>query len=101
MNIKITKKNYQEKLNKLKIHNKLYFEKNSPKISDAEFDKLKQEILNIEKKFPSLKNKYSPSHQVGFKPSKSFDKYTHKVQMLSLSNAFDENDLLKKKYLIT
>ena len=94
MNIKITKKNYQEKLNKLKIHNKLYFEKNSPKISDAEFDKLKQEILNIEKKFPSLKNKYSPSHQVGFKPSKSFDKYTHKVQMLSLSNAFDENDLL-------
>ncbi len=94
MNIKITKKNYQEKLNKLKIHNKLYFEKNSPKISDAEFDKLKQEVLNIEKKFPSLKNKYSPSHQVGFKPSKSFDKYTHKVQMLSLSNAFDENDLL-------
>ena len=94
MNIKITKKNYQEKVNKLKIHNKLYFEKNSPKISDAEFDKLKQEILNIEKKFPSLKNKYSPSHQVGFKPSKSFDKYTHKVQMLSLSNAFDENDLL-------
>ena len=87
------KKNYIQKLNALKKHNKLYFEKNSPKISDADFDKLKKEIIEIEKNNPNIIGKFSVSNLVGFKPSKSFDKYTHKVQMLSLSNAFSEEDL--------
>ena len=87
------KKNYILKLNTLKKHNKLYFEKNSPKISDADFDKLKKEILEIEKNNPNIIGKFSVSNLVGSKPSKSFDKYTHKVQMLSLSNAFSEEDL--------
>ena len=87
------KKNYILKLNILKKHNKLYFEKNSPKISDADFDKLKKEILEIEKNNPNIIGKFSASNLVGSKPSKSFDKYTHKVQMLSLSNAFSEEDL--------
>ena len=88
------KKNYILKLNTLKKHNKLYFEKNSPKISDADFDKLKKEILEIEKNNPNIIGKFSVSNLVGSKPSKSFDKYTHKVQMLSLSNGFSEEDLL-------
>ena len=87
------KKNYLQKLNVLKKHNKLYFEKNSPKISDANFDKLKKEIIEIEKNNPNIIGKFSVSNLVGFKPSKSFDKYTHKVQMLSLSNGFSEEDL--------
>ncbi len=87
------KKKYILKLNTLKKHNKLYFEKNSPKISDADFDKLKKEILEIEKNNPNIIGKFSVSNLVGSKPSKSFDKYTHKVQMLSLSNGFSEEDL--------
>ena len=49
---------------------------------------LKKEILDLEKKYKFLKNKNSPSKIVGYKPSKSFEKYKHKVPMLSLSNAF-------------
>ena len=55
---------------------------------------LKNEIIDLEKKYNFLKNKNSPSKNVGFKPSKSFEKYKHKVPMLSLSNAFDEEDLI-------
>ena len=50
-------------------------------------------ILELEKKHNFLNNKNSPSKIVGFKPSKSFEKYTHRVPMLSLSNAFYEEDL--------
>ena len=64
------KKNYILKLNTLKKHNKLYFEKNSPKISDADFDKLKKEILEIEKNNPNIIGKFSVSNLVGSKPSK-------------------------------
>ena len=91
---KVTKIIYLKKIKEIEKHNKMYFELSSPIISDAEYDKLKKEILNIEKKNPDLKKKNSPSNIVGFKPSKQFDKFKHKVPMLSLSNAFDENDLI-------
>ena len=88
------KKKYQAKIKEYIKHNQLYFEKSKPIISDSEFDKLKSEIINLEKKYTFLKNKNSPSKNVGFKPSKSFDKFEHKIPMLSLSNAFDEDDLI-------
>ncbi|OCW81976.1 hypothetical protein AKH18_03060 [Pelagibacteraceae bacterium GOM-A4] len=69
-------------------HNKLYHQKDNPIITDSDFDNLKKEILDLEKKFKFLKNKNSPSKSIGFKPSKSFEKYKHKIPMLSLSNAF-------------
>ena len=74
--------------------------KSSPKISDAEYDKLKSEIIDLEKKNPELK-KNSILNQVGFKPSKNFKKSLHRQRMLSLSNSFDENDLknFEKKIL--
>ena len=52
-------------------HNKFYFEKNKPKISDAEYDKLKLEIIELEKKYKFLEDKNSPSRNVGYKPSKT------------------------------
>ena len=55
---------------------------------------LKKEIINLEKKYKFLNHKNSPSKVVGFKPSKNFKKIQHKVPMLSLSNAFDEEDLI-------
>ena len=86
-------KKYKTKIKDFNKHSKLYYDKSNPVISDSEFDKLKQEILDLEKNFPYLISKKSISSIVGYKPSKVFEKYKHKVPMLSLSNAFDEDDL--------
>jgi len=92
---------YKKKIKELEKHNKLYHDKSAPAISDREFDDLKLEIINLEKKYSFLKSAKSPSNSVGFKPSKNFKKFKHKVQMLSLSNAFDRDDLInfEKKIL--
>ena len=87
------RKNYLKKINELKKHNKLYFEDSSPIISDKDYDKIKKDILNLEKKFSYLKDASSPSISLGFTPSKNFIKSKHRVKMLSLSNAFDTEDL--------
>ncbi len=84
---------YKEKIKRFTYNNFLYFEKSTPEISDAEFDALKKEILNLEKDYTFLKHKDSPSKNIGFKPSKNFKKVLHKVPMLSLANAFSEEDL--------
>jgi len=85
---------YLNKIKDYQRHNKLYYEKSAPIVSDKEYDELKREILDLEKKNPNLKSNKSPSNSVGFKPSKNFEKFKHKVQMLSLSNAFDKDDLI-------
>ena len=87
------RKNYEKKINELKKHNKFYFEDSSPKISDKEFDQIKKEVLNLEKKYSFLKNVSSPSNILGHTPSKNFIKSKHRVKMLSLSNAFNKDDL--------
>ena len=87
------KKNYLIKVKEYKDHNKSYYDESNPKIPDSQYDKLKNEILSLEKTYKFLNNKNSPSKSVGYKASKSFDKYKHKVPMLSLSNAFNEEDL--------
>ena len=86
------KKKYLSKIKELKKHNKLYYEKNNPAINDADYDSLKQEIIDLEKKY-RLKDKNSPNQIVGYSPSKAYEKYTHKIPMLSLSNAFHKEDL--------
>ena len=85
--------NYLKKINELKKHNKLYFEDSSPIISDKDYDQIKKDILNLEKKFSYLKDASSPSISLGYTPSKNFIKSKHRVKMLSLSNAFDTEDL--------
>ena len=90
---------YIEKINKLKKYDKAYFKHDRPIVSDREYDNIKQEILNLEKKYKYLKDKNSPSKKVGYKPSEKFKKIPHNVPMLSLSNAFSEEniiDFLKK-----
>ena len=88
------KKNYALKLKEFNKHNKLYYNNSKPVISDSEFDELKKEIIDLENKYKFLKSKNSPSISIGYKPSKSFEKYKHKIPMLSLSNAFNKDDLL-------
>ena len=87
-------KNYVDKIKKLHKHNELYFSKNNPLITDKEYDELKKSILELEEKYSYLNHEYSPSKNVGFRPSKTFKKQKHKVPMLSLSNIFDRQDLI-------
>ena len=94
MNENLIKKNYKEKIKLLNYYNKKYYDENISEVSDFEFDGLKNEIIELEKKYDFLSSKNSPQIQVGFKPSKNFKKVTHRVSMLSLSNAFSEEDLL-------
>ena len=84
---------YNSILKQLNKHNKYYYEQSKPLISDSEYDKLKLEVLELEKNYKYLNNKKSPNNIVGYKPSKTFKKYKHKTPMLSLSNAFDEEDI--------
>ena len=87
------RKYYISKIKELKKNNKLYFEDSSPVISDKEYDQIKKEIIQLEKKHSYLKNNSSPSISLGYTPSKNFVKHNHRVKMLSLSNAFDNEDL--------
>ena len=99
MNFEEIKKKYNKKISEILKHNENYYDKNNPIISDNDYDELKKEILDLEKKYKFLTNKNSPSKIVGFKPSKNFRKVKHRVSMLSLSNAFqlkDMSDFLKK-----
>ena len=94
MNNKDIKLKYSEKIKLINKYNKFYFEKDKPIIEDSEYDRLKIEIIQLEKKYVFLKSKYSPSKILGHKPSKNFKKASHRVPMLSLANAFSEKDLI-------
>ena len=93
MNNDLIKKEYLNKIELIKKHNKYYYDKNNPIVTDQEYDFLKKEVLDLEIKYKFLINKDSPSSTVGFKPSKNFKKIKHRIPMLSLGNAFNEEDL--------
>ncbi len=84
---------YKKKINLLKKHNKLYFNNDNPIISDAAYDHLKKEIINLEEKNHFLKKLNLNSKTVGSFPSNKFKKIKHLKPMLSLSNAFNKNDM--------
>ena len=93
MNKKNVEKSYSEKIKLIQKHNFNYYNKDKPIISDQEFDILKKDIINLENKYQFLKSDQSPTKTVGFEPSKNFKKIKHKTPMLSLGNAFNEEDL--------
>ena len=99
-NLKI-KEDYLKKIKLLKKYDKYYYSNNNPLVDDSTYDKIKNYILSLEKKYSFLKSNDSPSLSVGFKPSKNFKKVDHKVPMLSLGNAFNKDDLInfEKKIL--
>ena len=84
---------YKKKINLLKKHNKLYFNNDNPKISDASYDDLKKEIINLEKENDFLTKLKISKNSVGSPPSNKFKKIKHLKPMLSLSNAFEKNDM--------
>ncbi len=75
-------------------HNEHYYKKDSPVITDAEYDRLFRELINLEEAFPQFKSPLSPTKKVGFKPASQFEKVDHAVPMLSLANAMNEEELL-------
>ncbi len=86
--------------------NTAYHTKDAPFLSDADYDALKKRNAEIENRFPDLKLENSPSDKVGASPAEGFAKVAHEVPMLSLSNAFDAEDiedfdLRIRKYLST
>jgi len=101
MNKKELEKNYKKKLNLIKKYNQYYFDKSKPIVSDQVYDNLKKDLLTLENNYKFLLTTDSISEKVGYKPSKNFKKALHKVPMLSLSNAFTEEDLknFEKKIL--
>ena len=84
---------YKKKISLLKKHNKLYFNNDRPIISDAEYDSLKKEIINLEKDNNFLQKLNLNQKIVGSPPSNRFKKVEHLKPMLSLSNAFEKNDM--------
>jgi len=77
----------------ISFHDQLYFQEDSPVITDAEYDVLARRNQEIEEKFPHLKRSHSRTNRVGSSPSVRFKKVQHLTPMLSLDNAFHESDL--------
>ena len=94
-------KKYLEKIKLYQKYNRLYYNDDKPIVTDQTYDILKKEIIDLENKYKFLQSEQSPTKSVGFKPSKNFQKIKHKVPMLSLGNAFNEEDLktFEKKIL--
>ena len=74
-------------------HDKLYHEKDAPEISDADYDKLRRRLKAIEVRFPQLVDLLSPTQRVAPTPTTAFAKVTHRRPMLSLDNAFTDEEL--------
>ena len=88
------RKKYRQKIESLIRHNKLYYSDDNPIISDSDYDQLKSEILNLEKIYSFLKKEKSLKNIIGSPPSNKFKKINHLKPMLSLSNAFNKEDMI-------
>src|SRR6202021_3735335 len=95
---KLTKAQAKVELTRLALelegHDKRYYQDDAPVVTDAEYDALRQRYNRVEKCFPEFVTSESPSQKVGAQPSGRFAKVRHAVPMLSLDNAFAEQDVL-------
>lgn len=82
-----------ELIDQINYHSNKYYNDDAPEISDYEYDNLMKELIKIEEENPQIKRADSPSSRVGGKPLDKFTQITHKIPMLSLSNAYSDKDL--------
>ncbi len=87
------KKRIQKLTDEVNYHNELYYQKSKTEISDREFDLLLEELVKLEKEFPTLKQPDSPTQRVGGTISKDFESIKHKYPMLSLGNTYSKEEL--------
>ena len=87
------KKRYDELVSLIEKYNYNYYNLNKPLVDDADYDALMLELLDIERKYPSLKTEDSPSQKVGGEITNTFTEVKHTPPMLSLDNIFSEGDL--------
>ena len=80
-------------LDEIAGHDRRYYQQDAPTISDAEYDALRLRIEAIEQRFPDLVTLDSPTRRVGAKPARGFAKIRHRAPMLSLANAFTDDDV--------
>ena len=81
-----------EKLSReIERHNYLYYVENNPEISDAEFDRLLEELKNLESMYPELITPDSPTHRIGGYVAKGFNSVKHRIPMMSIDNVVDED----------
>ena len=93
MDKEFAKRKIVELIDDINYHNKLYYDEDKNSISDYEYDQKMNALVDLEKKFPELKSKNSPSIRVGGKITKEFETFKHSNPMLSLSNTYSEKDL--------
>lgn len=89
----LAKKEHAQLSGEIAEHDKRYFQEDAPAVSDAEYDALRRRYNAIEERFPELRTAESLSQTVGAKPSGRFAKVRHAVPMLSLGNAFSDEDV--------
>ncbi|MBW0603396.1 NAD-dependent DNA ligase LigA [Mycoplasmopsis anatis] len=95
MNIKQAQERIKELITKIKEYNHHYYDLDNPIVSDAEYDKLYNELIDLENKFPELVTKDSPTQIIGGFAANKFTKFEHKKAMLSLSKAYDFDEIKK------
>jgi DNA ligase (NAD+) len=93
MKIKNAKICIKQLKNEIEKHNQAYYELDRPRISDAEYDRLMQELIKLETEFPELASPDSPSQRIGGKPLAGFQTIRHREPLLSLGNAFSPADM--------
>ena len=76
-------------------HNYRYYVLDDPEVADAEYDRLMQELIRLEEAYPQLSRTDSPSVRVGAPPLAKFETLAHSIAMLSLDNAFNDDDILE------
>jgi DNA ligase (NAD+) len=77
----------------IRKHDRLYYEKAAPAITDREYDRLYKELIDLETQFPDLVTPDSPTQRVGGKPLKAFEQVAHLAPMLSLDNTYSEQEV--------
>jgi DNA ligase (NAD+) len=87
------KQEWQALADEIRRHDALYYQNDAPEISDAEYDVLRRKLEALEAQYPELQTPDSPTQKVGAAPLEKFAKVKHSMPMLSLANAFDEEDV--------
>ena len=93
MSAEDAKAEHQKLAAAIKSHDEAYYAHDAPVVSDAEYDRLRKRLIDLERAFPGLVTPESPTQNVGVAPAKGFGKVRHRVPMLSLDNAFSNDEL--------